>query len=66
MTKKEIEAFLKAKGIEVLRWEKTKVALAGGMIITRKKLTEMVEKTTGKDSGLNQKPVSLPLRSTYP
>jgi hypothetical protein len=45
MTKKEIEAFLKAKGIEVLKWEKTKVALAGGMIITRKKLNDLIEKS---------------------
>ena len=46
MTKKEIEAFLKAKGIEVLRWGKTKVTLAGGMIITRKKLNDMIEKNS--------------------
>jgi hypothetical protein len=44
MTKEEIEAFLRAKGIEVLRWGKTRVELAGGMIITRKKLNELIEK----------------------
>jgi len=44
MNKKKIEAFLKAKGIEVLRWEKTRVALAGGMIISRKKLISLMTK----------------------
>ena len=48
MTKKEIEAFLKAKGIEVLRWEKTEVALTGGMIINRKKLNDLIERDAAK------------------
>ena len=48
MTKKEIEAFLKAKGIEVLRWEKTEVALTGGMIISRKKLYDILERDARK------------------
>ena len=44
MNKRKIETFLKAKGIEVLRWGKTRVELAGGMIISRKKLASLMEK----------------------
>jgi hypothetical protein len=44
MNRKEIEAYLNAQGIEVLGWGKTKVALTGGMIITRKRLNDLIEK----------------------
>jgi hypothetical protein len=56
MTRKEIEAFLNAQGIEVLGWGKTKIALTGGMIISRKRLNDLIEK---KRQGLTDEGLGL-------